>query len=124
VLWAQSQIVGYELVRRNPDHLAKIAKELQIKEVHEDSHLLEYIVLVQVYNRVNNNDPFFDKVLKAIEKLEGAWQLDDIALRSVAIHVWRFPLQTALYALNMREKFNRLYAPRLHDHRGLRRADH
>jgi hypothetical protein len=111
MLWAQSQIVGYEWARKNPQDLAKIAKALQIKKVHEDSHLLEYIGLVHVYNVVNENDPSYKKVVKTIEKLK--WELDDTALRSVIRELlmsrspessfWRFPLQTALYALKLGE---------------------
>lgn len=111
MLWAQSQIVGYEWARKNPEDLAKIAKALQIKQVHEDSHLLEYIGLVHVYNIVNENDPTYKKVVKTIEKLK--WELDDTTLRSIIRELlvsrstessfWRFPLQTALYALNLGE---------------------
>jgi hypothetical protein len=111
MVWAQSQIVGYEWARKNPEDLAKIAKVLQIKQVHEDSHLLEYIGLVHVYNVVNESDPSYKKVVKTIEKLE--WELDDTALRNVIRELlvsrstessfWRFPLETALVALNLGE---------------------
>ena len=111
MLWAQSQIVGFEWARKNPKDLAKIAKALQIPHVHEDSHLLEYIGLMHVYNVVNDKDPFYTKVAEIMEKAD--WELDDVTLRRVIRELlvsrstessfWRFPLQTALYALNLGE---------------------
>jgi hypothetical protein len=83
------------------------------KEVHEDSHLLEYIGLTHVFNLVNDDDPMLGKVTDALDKIGDAWNLDDSTLRIVIRELlvsrlaessfWRFPLQTALYALNLGE---------------------
>ena len=56
----------------------KSPRRSKSNEVHEVSHLLEYIGLVHVYNVVNENDPSYKKVVKTIEKLK--WELDDSCL--------------------------------------------
>jgi hypothetical protein len=113
MLWAQSQIVGYEWARQNPDALAKLAKKLKLKTVSEDSHILEYIGLTHVFNLVNDSDHNLEKVTNVLERMGDAWALEDETLRliirellvsrSTESSFWRFPLQQALYALNLGE---------------------
>ena len=69
MLWARSQIVGYEWARQNPDALEKLAKRLKLKTVSEDFHLLEYIGLTHVFNLVNDSDPNLQKVTNVLEDM-------------------------------------------------------
>ena len=111
MLWAQSQIVGYEWATQNPDALEKLAKRLKLQTVSQDSHLLEYIGLTHVFNLVNDFDPYLERVANVLEGMGDAWTLEDETLRliirellvsrSTESSFWRFPLQQALYSLNL-----------------------
>jgi hypothetical protein len=113
MLWAQSQIVGYEWATQNPDALEKLAKRLKLKTVNQDSHLLEYIGLTHVFNLVNDSDPNLERVTNVLKGMGDAWTLEDETLRliirellvsrSTESSFWRFPLQQALYSLNLGE---------------------
>ena len=108
LLWAQSQIAGYELGRSNPDFIHKLAKRFG-REIDVDSHVLEYIGLCFSWNRVNYDDPTMEKVEEAMEK--NKVKMDRRAIRylirellvsrSANSSFWRFPLQSALFALNV-----------------------
>jgi len=108
MLWAQSQLAGYELGRANPDFMVRIEKKLG-KEITPDSHLLEYLGLGFSFNRVCYDDELGDFVENELEN--GKASMDDASLRclirellvsrSANSSFWRFDLQSALYALNL-----------------------
>ena len=58
MLWAQSQIVGYQWAMKNPDLLQKISKSLKIKEVNEIDTCLNILGLF-TYTILLMNRPFF-----------------------------------------------------------------
>jgi hypothetical protein len=108
LLWAQSQITGYELGKANPEFISSLGKTFG-EEVHPDSHLLEYIGLNFSWNHVNGDDQALLKVATEMQKHNA--ELDDPAIRYVIRELvdsrsanssfWRFPLQRALFALNL-----------------------
>jgi hypothetical protein len=108
LLWAQSQIAGYEFGRANPEIMEKLSKVFD-REITVDSHILEYIGLGFSWNRVNYDDPVMEKMDELMEKYGAG--LDDPATRflirellmsrSANSSFWRFDLQFALYALNL-----------------------
>lgn len=108
MLWAQSQLAGYELGRSDANLIAHFENKLQ-KEVSPDSHLLEYIGLEFSANRANDEDEFATFV--GNELLKKKTGLDKPALRylirellvsrSANSSFWRFELQSALFALNV-----------------------
>jgi len=117
LLWAQSQIAGYEVGRSNPEFMEKLAKVFG-HEITVDSHVLEYIGLGWSWNRVNYDDPMMQRVEDAMEKYKP--NLDERAIRSLIRELlvsrsanssfWRFELQSALYALNLGH-VNELFMP-------------
>jgi hypothetical protein len=108
LLWAQSHLAGYEIGRSNPRFMHKLAETFG-REIDVDSHVLEYIGLGFSWNRVNYADPTMEKVKEAMEKNEVG--IDDPAIRSLIRELlvsrsannsfWRFPLQRALFALDL-----------------------
>jgi hypothetical protein len=107
LLWAQSQITGYEFGRSNPEIMEKLS--VFDREITVDSHILEYIGVGFSLNPVNYDDPVLEKIDELIEKYGGG--LDDPARRSLIRELlmsrsaissfWRFELQFALHALNL-----------------------
>jgi hypothetical protein len=108
LLWAQSQIVGYEYGRSNPEFIKKLSKTFE-REITVDSHILEYIGLGFSWNRPNYGDPMMEKMDKAMEKYNVGMDTASIRLlirellvsRSANSSFWRFELQSALFALNL-----------------------
>jgi hypothetical protein len=108
LLWAQSQLAGYEYGRANPDFMEKLS-EIFGYEITVDSHVLEYIGLGFSWNRVNYDDPMMQKVEDAMEKYDVGMNESAIRYlirellmsRSANSSFWRFELQSALYALNL-----------------------
>jgi len=108
LLWAQSQIAGYEFGKSNPDFIEKLSNRLG-QEITVNSHALEHIGLGWSWNRVNYDDPTMEKVEDAMEKYEAS--MDKRAIRSLVRELlmsrsanssfWRFELQSALYALSL-----------------------
>jgi hypothetical protein len=108
LLWAQSQIAGYEFGRSNPDFMENLSKILGY-EITADSHVLEYIGLGWSLNRVNSADPMMEKVEAKLEEFKA--QMDVRAIRSLIRELldsrsanssfWRFELRSALFALNI-----------------------
>ena len=108
LLWAQSQIAGYEFGRSNPEFIEKLTKIFG-HEITIDSHALECIGLGWSWNHVNDDDPMLQKVGDAMEKSKAS--MDERAIRSLIRELltsrsanssfWRFELQSALYALNI-----------------------
>jgi hypothetical protein len=110
LLWAQSQIVGYEICKRHPD-VADVLKRRRGKDLDSDSHELE-ILGMAVRNRPPSDEDEYEKFLDDIES-ECKYPLNDAALRSSIVHMlrshdrntsfWRNPLIDALSALNAGE---------------------
>jgi hypothetical protein len=108
LLWAQSQLVGYEIAKANPEFRENLSRILG-HEVTSDSHALEYVGLGYSWNRVNYDDPIIELIESAMEKYNGL--LDSTSLRLVIRELlssrsanssfWRFELRSALYALNL-----------------------
>ena len=108
MLWAQSQLTGYEFVRSNTGFLSVLSEEFG-EEPTRDSHLLEYIGLQWSWNHVNYDDPMSERVQSLLE--DKRWNLDETALRmlirellmsrSANSSFWRFELQHALFHLNL-----------------------
>ena len=79
------------------------------REIDVDSHVLEYMGLGFSWNRVNYDDLTMEKIEEAMEKNEVG--IDDSAMRylvrellqsrSANSSFWRFPLNDALFALNL-----------------------
>jgi hypothetical protein len=108
LLWAQSQIAGYEFGRSNPDFMEKLSKTLG-HEITVDSHILEYIGLGWSWNHVNYDDPMVEWIDEELGKSKA--NMDERAIRSLIRELltsrsanssfWRFELQSALYALGI-----------------------
>lgn len=108
LLWAQSQITGYEFLKANPAFVDRL-NEVLGGEITPDSHALEYIGLMYSWNNVNYEDPMRDLIEAELEKFDGG--LSDPALRSIVRELlvarsanssfWRFPIQEGLYGLNL-----------------------
>lgn len=111
LLWAQSQIVGYELARGSPKLVDELAKR-RGHEIDEDSHELELLGLGYAYNPPVKQQERVDALTEALEAIEA--DLSDDALRRVISRLllstdanssfWRFPLSHALRAANAGER--------------------
>jgi hypothetical protein len=107
MLWAQSHLAGYELARSNPEVANRIGNKLGL-ELSADSHVLELMGLMWSWNRVT-----YDDATEAVEKTLEAHKagMPDTALRSLIRELlvsrsanssfWRFPLQSAMFGLNI-----------------------
>lgn len=109
LLWAQSQLAGYEYARSNPKFMEELSKTFG-EEITTDFHVLEYIGLLFSWNCVNHNDAIMKHVEDAVKEY-GVPEMDFVAARgliqelltglSVNSSFWRFPLRHALYASNL-----------------------
>ena len=111
LLWAQSQIVGYEVSRRHPD-VAELLAQHRGKDLDQDLHELELLGMGWAYNWPSSIDQDeYNKFLDTFDRCETL--LDDAALRNSIVRLllstdantsfWRFPLSRALRALNAGE---------------------
>jgi hypothetical protein len=108
LLWAQSQLAGYQFAKRNPFFIAQLEDKLG-HGISADSHALEYIGLCYSWNHVNDADPLFCQISDALEKYDGG--LDPQSMRNLIRELlsstcannsfWRFELSSALFALNL-----------------------
>jgi hypothetical protein len=108
LLWAQSQIAGYEYCKSNLDIVEQLSKTLG-HEITGDSHALEYIGLRYSANRVNANDPMMEKVHAVMDNAKA--DMDNVAMRALIRELlmsnsanssfWRHELVRALFALNL-----------------------
>jgi hypothetical protein len=120
LLWAQSQIVGYEICKRHPD-VADVLKRRRGKNLDTDSHELELLGMAVRWAPPNNDEDEYEKLLNSLAVL------DDAALRSSIVRLlrshdrntsfWRNPLFDALSALNAGE-----VSPLLHPAKTRRRG--
>jgi hypothetical protein len=107
MLWAQSQLAGYEFCKANPATVTNFEKALGV-ELTADSHLIEYVGLQYSMNWVNYEDELANFVSTELERKRAG--LGTAGLRSLIRELlvsrsansssWRFPLQSALFALN------------------------
>jgi hypothetical protein len=108
LLWAQSQLAGYEYLRGKHDLLKRFSKKFRC-EISMDSHILEYIGLTFAHNRVNRDDRLLTKIEDEMAKYNV--KLDTtrkryfirelLGSRSAGSSFWRLELQSALFALNL-----------------------
>src|SRR5262245_3800076 len=62
LLWAQSQIVGYEVCRRHPD-VMDVLEQRRGKNLDPDSHELELLGMAWVFNLPSSIDDEFNRLL-------------------------------------------------------------
>lgn len=107
MLWAQCQLTGYCIVKDNPEIVSRITEEFNA-DLTEDSHLLEVLGLLYIFNPVDREDKLLTKMEDLFESDSGV--LDDHAMRELLKELlmsrcanssyWRFPFQTALRSMN------------------------
>jgi hypothetical protein len=111
MLWAQSHLAGYEMLKGRPDLRERLEKLLGA-EIAVDSHAVEYVGVYFSWNHVDDSDP----MLAAIHEIMGEeFEItmsdpplrpiirDLVVSRSANSSFWRFPLQHALFALELGE---------------------
>jgi hypothetical protein len=109
MLWAQSHLAGYEMLKSHPELRERLEKQLGAK-LTVDSHALEYVGVYFSWNHVDDRDP----LLAAIhEIMEREFEIINPPLRPIIRELlvsrsanssfWRFPLQHALFALDLGE---------------------
>ncbi|MGO9235042.1 MAG: hypothetical protein ACLP4V_13575 [Methylocella sp.] len=111
MLWAQSQIAGYCLAKNDPEILERLPR-LFGNDISENSHELEFLGLQYAWNPVDPEAKELLAVQKAFDD-----RLEDFSIetkreivmellvsRTANSSFWRFPLQTALRALNEGER--------------------
>jgi hypothetical protein len=110
LLWAQAQIVGYEMVSDTPKLRDELSK-FRGSQIDEDSHELELLGLGWSWNQGKQEDRV-NELQEALK--EGFDRMSREALRRVIVRLhlstsanssfWRFPLQKALRAANAGER--------------------
>jgi hypothetical protein len=111
LLWAQAQIVGYEIAKDSPS-LVDALNNFRGGEINEDSHELELLGLGYSWNPPWHQAERVSALTEAIEGIED--DLGNEALRRVIVRLLsstdanssfrRFPLQEAFRALNAGER--------------------
>jgi len=110
LLWAQSQIVGYEIARESPEYAKQLFKSRD-DDLTPDSHELELLGLTRAYNIPNRQEFRVNALIEATETFQEG--LNDDVLRRVIVRlllttelnssVWIDPLVTALRAVDAGE---------------------
>ena len=111
MLWAQSHLAGYEMLKSHPELRERLEKMLGT-EITVDSHAVEYVGVYFSWNHVDDSDP----VLSAIHEImaeEFEITMSDPTLRPIIQEMlqsrsanssfWRFPLRHAMFALDLGE---------------------
>jgi hypothetical protein len=111
LLWAQSHLAGYEMLKSHPELRERLEKRLGAS-LTVDSHALEYVGLYSSWNHVDDSDPMLTAIHEIMEK-EFELTVSDPPLRPIIRELlvsrsanssfWRFPLQQALFALEFGE---------------------
>jgi hypothetical protein len=111
MLWAQSHLTGYETLKSHPELRERLEKVLGT-EITIDSHVVEYVGVYFSWNHVNTSDPMLSAIHEIMEK-EFEVTMSDPPLRPIIRELlvsrsanssfWRFPLQHALFALQLGE---------------------
>ena len=111
LLWAQSHLAGYEMLKSHPEIRERLEKRLGV-EITVDSHAVEYVGVYFSWNHVDDSDPMLS-VIHGIMAEEFEITMTDPPLRPIIRELlvsrsanssfWRFPLQHALFALELGE---------------------
>ncbi len=111
MLWAQSHLAGYEVLKSHPELLERIEKRLGAS-LTVDSHAIEYAGVYFSWNHVDDRDPMLVAIHEIMER-EFETTTDYPPLRPIIRELlvsrsanssfWRFPLQHALFALDLGE---------------------
>ena len=106
-LWAQCHITGYCVARDNPVAVDILNDEFKT-EITKDSHLLEVLGLLYIFNPVDREDILLKQMEDRFENEAGI--MSDAAMRNIINELlmsrcanssyWRFDLQSALRSLN------------------------
>jgi hypothetical protein len=111
MLWAQSHLAGYEMLKVRPDLRERLEKLLGA-EITVDSHAVEYVGVYFSWNHVDDNDPMLAAIHRIMaEEFEISMAAPPLrpiirellVSRSANSSFWRFPLQHALFALELGE---------------------
>ncbi|EAQ33928.1 hypothetical protein NB311A_02692 [Nitrobacter sp. Nb-311A] len=110
MLWAQSHLAGYEMLKSRPDLRLRLEERLGVN-FSVDSHVVEYVGVYFSWNHVDDSDPMLSAIHEVMEEFEIT--MKDAPLRptirellvscSANSSFWRFPLQHALFALELGE---------------------
>jgi hypothetical protein len=110
LLWAQSHLAGYEMLKERPELRQRLEKRLG-EELTVDLRAIEYVGVYFSWKDVDDGDP----MLAAIHDVmaEFGITMTDPPLRPIIRELlvsrsensafWRFPLQHALFALELGE---------------------
>jgi hypothetical protein len=109
LLWAQSHLAGYEMLKAHPELRERLEKRLGTNFT-VDSHVVEYVGVYFSWNHVDDSDPML-RVIHEIMGEEFEITMTDPPLRPIIRELlvsrsanssfWRFPLQHALFALEL-----------------------
>ena len=111
MLWAQSHLAGYEMLKSHPQLRERIEKLLGTK-ITVNSHALEYVGVYFSWNHVDDSDPMLSAIHEIMGEEFEITMIDPplrpiirelLASRSANSSFWRFPLQHALFALELGE---------------------
>ena len=111
LLWAQSHLAGYELLKSHSE-LRERLKKLLDAPLTVDSHAVEYVGLYFSWNHVDDSDPMLMAIHDIMAEQFKIAMSDPplrpiirelLVSRSANSSFWRFPLQHALFALDLGE---------------------
>ena len=105
MLWAQSHLAGYEMLKARPDLRERLEKLLGA-ELTVDSHAVEYVGVYFSWNHVDDSDPMLAAIHEIMAE-EFEITMSDPPLRPIIRELvvsrsanssfWRFPLQHAFF---------------------------
>ena len=109
LLWAQSHLAGYEMLKSHPELRERIQKKLGV-EITVDSHAVEYVGVYFSWNHVDDGDPMLAAIHEIMAEEFEITMTDPplrpiirelLVSRSANSSFWRFPLQHAFFALEL-----------------------
>jgi len=111
LLWAQSHLAGYEMLKSHPELRERLEKRLGAS-LTVDSHAVEYVGVYFSWNHVDDSDQMLTEIHEIMGEEFGVTMNDPplrplirelLVSRSANSSFWRFPLQHALFALEFGE---------------------
>ena len=111
LLWAQSHLAGYEMLKSHPELRERLEKRLGV-EITVDLHVVEYVGVYFSWNHVDDGDPMLSAIHEIMAEEFEIGMTDPplrpiirelVVSRSANSSFWRFPLQHALFALEFGE---------------------